>query len=195
MRKRIFLGAPHFLHVATYLITFSCYGHRLPGQPNLVEAPQNHFGERLPETRPSLAHDNRFRHKQAPFTLDCVDRDAVLRAIVNVCRYKNWGLLAAHVRTTHVHVIVAAEVAPELAMNAFKAYATRAMNQVRPGTRDRMRWTRHGSTRYLWTRDSVEDAVRYVLEKQGADGLVCGCGEGGLRYVPPPLRSGLCAGR
>ena len=148
--------------------TFSCYGHRLPGQPNLIEAPHNHFGERLSEARPALAHDNRFQRKQAPFSLDMADREGVLRAIQEVCRHKDWGLLAAHVRTTHVHVVVAAEVAPELAMNAFKAYATRAMNQVRPEMRERIRWARHGSTLYLWTRQSVEDAVRYVLDKQGA---------------------------
>ena len=111
MRKRFFLCSRHFLHVATYLITFSCYGHRLPGQPNLIEAPHNHFGERLSEARPALAHGNRFQRKQAPFSLDMADREGVLRAIQEVCRHKDWGLLAAHVRTTHVHVVVAAEVA------------------------------------------------------------------------------------
>jgi hypothetical protein len=33
--------------------------------------------------------------------------------------------------------------------------------------RGRKRWTRHGSTRYLWTPDQVEAAIRYVLGQQG----------------------------
>lgn len=154
--------------MGTYFITFSCYGHHLPGQPGLVEAPWNQFGARLPDARLGLARDNRFRHKQAPFSLDPVDRGLVVEAVCEVCQFKNWHLLAAHVRTTHVHVVVDAESAPEVVMNVFKAYATRAMNVVRPDMCGWIRWARHGSTRYLWTKDSVDQAVGYVLDQQGA---------------------------
>jgi hypothetical protein len=30
-------------------------------------------------------------------------------------------------------------------------------------------WSRHGSTRYLWTDKSIEDACQYVIEGQGID--------------------------
>jgi hypothetical protein len=33
---------------------------------------------------------------------------------------------------------------------------------------DRRRWARHGSTRYLWTRESVLAAIYYVVHEQGA---------------------------
>jgi hypothetical protein len=72
----------------------------------------------------------------------------------------DWTLLAAHIRTAHVHVVVAAEVPPERIMNALKSYSGRALNCHR-------RWARHGSTLYLWTRDEVARPINYVIEKQG----------------------------
>jgi REP element-mobilizing transposase RayT len=91
----------------------------------------------------------------------------VLAAMREVCRYKDWRLLAAHVRSNHVHTVVDAEVSPELVMNAFKAYASRALNIAYPREKSRIRWTRHGSTLHLWSQEKVDAAVRYVLEKQG----------------------------
>jgi hypothetical protein len=34
-------------------------------------------------------------------------------------------------------------------MNDFKAYSSRRMNEAALDTKDRKRWARHGSTRYL----------------------------------------------
>ena len=42
-------------------------------------------------------------------------------------------LLAAHVRTNHVNVVVEAEVPPEKVMNDFKAYASRSLNRFDGG--------------------------------------------------------------
>ncbi len=50
-------------------------------------------------------------------------------------------------------------------MNALKAYASRALNQVE--TAVKKRWARHGSTRYLWTSKQVDAAIHYVLFEQG----------------------------
>ncbi|HEV1283954.1 MAG TPA: transposase [Bryobacteraceae bacterium] len=101
--------------------------------------------------------------------MDEDQRAVTLEAIREVCCHKHWQLLAAHVRTNHVHTIVDAggEVAPEFVMNTFKSYGSRALNLREPQTKGRMRWARHGSTRYLISRDEMEAAMRYVLEKQG----------------------------
>jgi len=72
-----------------------------------------------------------------------------------------------HVRPTHVHVVVRAERTPERVMNAFKAYASHEMNARGLDNPERKRWTRHGSTRYLWKRENVEAAVDYVVQNQG----------------------------
>jgi len=87
---------------------------------------------------------------QAPYQLDGNRRDAVLAAICGVCKFRGWTLLAAHVRSTHVHAVVESEAAPERIMNDFKSYASRQLNRMgldRPG---RKRWARHGSTRWIW---------------------------------------------
>ena len=64
--------------------------------------------------------------KEAPYILDRARAAVVLKAIEDRCLLQGWNLLAAHVRTTHVHVVVGAEVRPEKVMLAFKTYASRA---------------------------------------------------------------------
>ena len=100
--------------------------------------------------------------------MDGARRAIVLQAIQGVCEFKGWQLNAVHVRTTHVHVIVDTEQRPELVMNSFKAYASRALTAAGLDARENRRWSRHGSTRYLWTRDDIEAAVAYVVDGQGA---------------------------
>ena len=105
--------------------------------------------------------------KQAAFKLDRESGAVVLGAIREVCCFRGWKLFAAHVRTNHVHVVVEGEDPPEKVIVDFKAYASRALNQVEGGDRDRRRWARHGSTRWLWKDGDVREAVRYVVEGQG----------------------------
>ena len=104
---------------------------------------------------------------QAPYGLDACKREIVLTSICEVCFFKSWDLLAAYVRSNHVHVVVSSIEKPDKMMNALKAYASRKLNQCAldvPGFR---RWTRHGSTRYLWDREQVEAALAYVIDGQG----------------------------
>jgi REP element-mobilizing transposase RayT len=103
---------------------------------------------------------------QAPYLLDERAGAAVLKAIREVCRHRNWTLLAAHVRTNHTHVIVEAEAKPEKIMNDFKSYASRALNKLESDNA-RRRWAHHGSTRWLWNDQDVWDAIRYVIAEQG----------------------------
>ncbi len=100
---------------------------------------------------------------QAAYNLDAIRRAAVLGTIQEVCGHQAWDLLAAHVRSSHVHAVVAAETRPERVMNAFKAYASR-LNRMEP---DRKRWARHGSTLWLWKPEQVAAAVQYVVDGQG----------------------------
>jgi len=81
--------------------------------------------------------------------------------------HKNWNLLAIHVRTNHIHVVVQAEQNPESVMIHFKAYATRALNAHDGHQTRRKIWARHGSTKYLWEAEDVRSVVRYVVEEQG----------------------------
>jgi REP element-mobilizing transposase RayT len=57
--------------------------------------------------------------EQAPYSLDQIRRDVVMHAIEEVCVHRGWSLLAVHVRSSHVHTVVEAEVAPERVVKDF----------------------------------------------------------------------------
>src|SRR3972149_4172328 len=77
-------------------------------------------------------------------------RKLVLEAIQEVCSYRGWRLLAAHVRSSHVHAVVVAEDMPERVLQGFKASDRTALGQrARAGGHVSQR-PLAGSTRYLW---------------------------------------------
>ena len=94
-------------------------------------------------------------------------REAVLASMVERCADNRWKLLAAHVRTNHVHVVIEAEVRPERIINDLKAYASRYLNKKGLDEPVRKRWARHGSTRWLWKPENVTAAIQYVVHEQG----------------------------
>ena len=116
---------------------------------------------------PERVCNERQHMEQLPYQMDARRRDVVLAALEERCREQNWTLLAAHVRTSHVHLVVAGEVRPERIMNDVKAYASRCLNRRTWDEPGRKRWARHGSTRWLWDTESVAAAVRYVVDGQG----------------------------
>ena len=65
-----------------------------------------------------------------------------------------------------MHRVVAAAVEPEQVMRTVKAWATRALVEKGHVARSSKVWGRHGSTVYLWTRESVDRARWYVREQQ-----------------------------
>jgi REP element-mobilizing transposase RayT len=151
----------------TYLITWVCYGTWLPGQDGAVPRCQNHFGAPLPEPDANREQRSRVRMAQPCYLLDAIRRPLVLKTLQEVCSWRGWTLLAAHVRTNHVHVVTTANCKPEQVMTAMKAYSSRALNEHAMDGPTRRRWARHGSTRYLWTRDAVGAAIEHVVREQG----------------------------
>jgi REP element-mobilizing transposase RayT len=152
----------------TYLITFSCYGARLHGdERGTVDRHHNIPGNRALSANAQRASAERRQMDQEPYLLDQDRRTTVLEAILEVASHRGWELLAAHVRTTHVHTVVQADVSPERAMNDFKAYASRRLALLGHDPSGRKRWARHGSTRWLWKYQNVLDALQYVVAEQG----------------------------
>ena len=119
------------------------------------------------ETNPERAATEAELMDQEPYLLDSKRRAAVLESIREVCLHREWTLLAAHVRTTHVHAIVEAQSKPEKIMNDFKSYASRKLNRLECDTQSRKRWAHHGSTRWLFEDENVRQAIKYVVEEQG----------------------------
>jgi REP element-mobilizing transposase RayT len=106
---------------------------------------------------------------QQPFDLDGQRRHVVERAVREVCAYREWALHALNVRTNHVHLVVSSPLPPEAAMTTLKAWSTRRLREAGLLESDVKPWSRHGSTRYLWTIDDVQAACSYVIDSQGAD--------------------------
>jgi len=151
-----------------YLLTFTCYGTWLHGNEHgSVDRHHSSFGAPLVEPDAAREHSERERLAQQPYYLDAARRDIVLEALKHVCVRRGWALLAAHVRSNHVHVVVETDEPPEGVLNALKAHASRALNEAGLDDRNRKRWTRHGSTAYLWDDESVDAAVDYTLHDQG----------------------------
>lgn len=151
-----------------FFITFGCYGTHLHGdESGSVDRHHNTPGTRLAEASPARVAVKREQMDQPPYYLDGERRATVLRAICDVCLHRGWRLWAAHIRTNHVHVVVEAEVRPEMIMNAFKSYASRRLNRSGEDEPNRKRWACHGSTRWLWKDEDVQETIRYVVAGQG----------------------------
>jgi REP element-mobilizing transposase RayT len=151
-----------------YFITFACYGAHLHGnESGSVDRHHNLVGSRRlePDAERALAERREMLHD--PYVLDEVARPVVLSAIQRHCAYRSWNLLAAHISSNHVHIVVEAEARPERIMNEFKSYASRELNQLTSQRPDRKRWARHGSTRWLWKDEDVMHALQYVIDEQG----------------------------
>ena len=136
-----------------------------------VDRGHNVPGSRLVDSDSKREANERDLMLYGSYSLDPESRSTVLEAIPEVCLHYGWQLLAAHVRTNHVHVVPEAEVKHEKILNALKAYASRALN--RSGS-PRKRWARHGSTRWLFKDAEVRAAIKYVVDEQGEPMAVCG---------------------
>lgn len=105
---------------------------------------------------------------ETPYELTPERSEIVVRAIREVCEYRQWRLPAAHIRESHVHVVVDVSSTPEKAIGDFKAYSSRRLNESGMDGVRQKRWAHYGSTVRLSNRRAVEHAVRYVFDEQGA---------------------------
>ena len=131
-----------------------------------VDKRRNRYGSPIEEWNPALEGAQQRLLRAEPYLLGPSERELVLNVIQDVCRHRNWQLLAAHVRATHVHVVASGAATPEAMLQTFKAYATRNLS-YRDGAK-RPRWAGHGSTLYLWSPKAIAAACDYVVNHQGA---------------------------
>jgi REP element-mobilizing transposase RayT len=101
------------------------------------------------------------------YRMDASRRNTVLQLIQALCPRRSWQLFAAHVRPTHLHIVVEADSDPERVMTAMKAFASAELNKLGIDAPKCRRWARHGSTRYLWTPEQLSAAIHYVACNQG----------------------------
>lgn len=154
-----------------YLITFRCYGTWLHGDErgSVDRRFYNRYGEAKIRPNADMKAGKATLLKAEPFFLGAAEREVVDAAVREVCIVRGYELHALNVRTEHGHVVVGNGGSPERIMNSFKAYATKALRSAGLIGLDYKPWSRHGSTRYLWTEEHVQRAVDYVINGQGGE--------------------------
>ncbi len=147
-----------------YLLTFTTYGTWLHGdERGSVDRHTRGFDSPRLAANPLRAGFERDeRMEQAALVLDGPMRTVAGKAIRDFCDHRGWPLLALNVRSNHVHIVVSSADRPEMVLTACKAAATRRLREVGLVSAARKLWTRHGSTRYLWTQDDLDRAATYV---------------------------------
>lgn len=151
-----------------YLLTFSTYGTHLPGsEKGWVDIQHGTPGSPMMAFNPSRQTWWSAHLYETPWMLNADARHITLDAVRSACKHRCWTAHAIHIRTTHVHAVVAGEATPERMLADFKAYATRAFRRALPNIQRRRYWANHGSTRYLWNEVSLKAAIDYVLYAQG----------------------------
>ena len=150
-----------------YFLTFTTYGARLHGDErgswtratgSNLSLPVESNEARLTFEQTEMAHE--------PIVFDDHARSVVDQAVHDVCLHREWQLLGLNVRTNHVHVLVSGSGKPEAMLQGFKSWSTKRLREdglFPPGVRI---WTRHGSTRYVWSEADAEDVWLYVVHGQ-----------------------------
>jgi REP element-mobilizing transposase RayT len=151
-----------------FLLTWTCYGAWLHGDDRgSVDDDHNgppHGLAPPDELRRSI---NAFRMASDALVLTTRERCVVQTTIQEHCKHQEWWLGACNVRTNHLHCVVSAPSRkPERVVQQLKSWSSRALRAHNPERFAGRIWTRHASTRYLWRRNEVERAMRYVLEAQ-----------------------------
>src|SRR5258708_22190976 len=109
-----------------YFITFTTYGTWLHGSDKgSVDDEHNVYGTPFLEANSERQGQARAAMAQPPYVMSQPEREIVCKAIVTLAAERGWQLLAVHVRTNHVHVVVQAERDPRRLMSEMKAPASR----------------------------------------------------------------------
>ena len=154
-----------------YFITFHTYGTWLHGTSKgkgSVDRDHNQYGGEFvaPDARREEASRGRMA-QDAYMMNDARERAVVCEAIVGLCGRRGWRVLAVHVRTNHVHVVVVSDRDPGRVMSDMKGCASRELTRAGFDDKNRRRWTRHGSTLHLFDDGAVAEKIDYVLNRQG----------------------------
>lgn len=169
MKQQDYLDFQNRTTPLAYFISFRTYGTWLHGDERGSVDRRKYNVFKNAKIPVSLHLQNREFSllKHHSITLNGQQRSVVEDAVREVCAYRNYKLFAVQARTNHVHIVAFGVDKPELLMNSFKAYSTRHLREKKLTVPALKLWSRHGSTRYLWTEAQIETAIDYVLNGQG----------------------------
>jgi REP element-mobilizing transposase RayT len=157
-------------NAVAYHITWTTYGTWLHGDRR-GWIKKGYSGIKEPDWR--LEDESRELMAEDAVTLTPIQREIVQETVRAHCELRKWKLHAANARTNHVHVVVAADRAPDEIMNQLKAWCSRKLSDEAELTRvvskkaGRKRWfTEGGDKEVIHDDEHLRNAVRYVLEGQ-----------------------------
>ena len=153
-----------------YFLTFRTYATYLHGDERTTVNPRrNQYSTLKLKCNPKLHQAMELKCSETPLILSLPQCYTVLNSLRKTADYFCWEVFAAHVRTNHVHIILHANISKEKTMMKLKAYATQALKKEHNALADRKNfWTKHGSTRNIWSAEKAFPALYYVVEQQGA---------------------------
>ncbi len=145
-----------------YFLTWVTYGTWLPGdERGWVEY---HHGWQLPD--PIKVLEAKAKMTEDACVLSLHLRDVVEKQIAETCGFRSWPLFAVNCRTNHLHCVVAAhDVHPTNIRIDLKAWTTRRLKKESDCGRVNW-WAERGSIRFLNDEESLESAIRYVMDGQ-----------------------------
>lgn len=146
-------------------LVWSSYGTWLPGDS------RSWFkrGEGLKEPSLGLVRYSLRSMKQTPFVLSIDDRRTCLTAIVADARAGGHRLLAANIRSNHVHLLVQSTWSGKALRARFKAISTKALRENGLVQQNRRVWGEGGWQRAMYPGPRAEETFRYVLAGQGVN--------------------------
>jgi len=154
--------------VLAYFISFRCHGTWLHGDErgSMDRTKHNIRGGDVipPDKRRQDRESEQCKHPPVSLNREC--RNIVAQTIREVCDQRGWFLQALSVQKDHVHLVVTADREPELVMTSLKTWSTRGLRATGLMNPKIKPWSRHGSTRWLWTENEVHEACVYVDEGQ-----------------------------
>jgi REP element-mobilizing transposase RayT len=161
-----------------WLITWTCYGTWLAGDARgFVSKIRAQDGNQVIHNVPGTPYDADMPELEAyvrqdmtgsPVKLKQPEADAMMGQYQETARIRHWGLCAASVMHNHTHIVVGVpgDPDPQLILETFKSWATRAVKKIRPVPPNGTFWTAKGSKRKLPDEAAVRRAVIYVVKKQ-----------------------------
>jgi REP element-mobilizing transposase RayT len=163
---------PPMPEALAYFITWTTYGSWLPGDERGWVLP----GKGIQPPDPVRKKRAAARMTEEVCIFDNEQRHLVEKTITDHCRIRGWELHAVNCRTNHVHVVVTADRDPDTVREQFMAWCTTKLKKLqatRMGMTDkeptRLRqnwWTEGGSGYFLNDPAGLEEAIRYVRDRQ-----------------------------
>lgn len=151
-----------------HFLTFHTYGTYLHGHENgSVDRNHNIPGTAFLAASPAREAFRRQQLAHPPTELDQHARFVVDATIRGVCDHRQWHLYALHVRTNHVHVVLAATDPADKVLVDLKAWCTRRLRESALVAATANVWAHHGSTRCVDSEDSLARAIHYTTNEQG----------------------------